>query len=941
MNYSFPDHLQAVYSQVHSWLEGMEDTHDYRFGSVQLDYQNIRQVATLFHKYFPAHYFKVAATLKEVIGHECMTKWVKGDGRICIVDVGCGSGAATCAAIEAFRLVATTGERAVPVHLHLIGIDPEQAAMVVYRAMLDRIKKQPDFPQQLTVTHEFLCDKMPNCSRSLLRMLQKRAQIWDLPALPHTVILQVNTVRAYEEQGVLDQVPNALRTLFDKTPIDRLYAVSIGTSGYQQQIQHLDSLMRNEFTGHFIAASRVFERSCTYSNPDDSFYRNEGKQTWKTTFNIASCSYISGNWQNDQPWQEVISLENLQLAWARTRNALLRESLVDEVEIRLSDQDVKGFLDRLKSRLEVYASDLFQPRDFVNYEFPKSALSTRPKSLTRFEEEILSTAIIQVAGDEYADGRRLYAHRLNRVEDGKSEYLYAYFGHGYQQWIEDARKAARSEVKGMVLWTDIQSYYTKIHQERLVSTLLAEMRCESDRIRWLLKALLVKRLDPDSHRIGYGLSQGGVGSGYYANVYLAAIDDYFVGDNPFGAHYFRYADDIIVIIPDEDDVAEVRDRLDKFLSALDLCRNEEKTECFKCSEFDDRVMSSWTPDLDQLSTQLNALMKPLWTAASQYHSSMQPASVLYSFLEWYRLALRELRVFVPIPMLRRKMVHERKGAGISYSLVMPDFSGLHIDKGAWASQFADSNTEWLSRLDELRSVLERMVSKILKAKGEGFDDLDRAESTRVRFAIGRLCQVGMSEDMANAITSILKCAPHWLREPSFVLDSLAIQGFEDCIFWLYHCYSCSGSEQSYLRTMTLRSMRYCRSANRSLLLDLVVDQSEAIEVRLLASESLLFLRIDSIGYTHWAQINNALSNEELTPRLRKNLILLLKLVGDRDPQTFEPRPDDVPILFDAYDVREEGRLFDLAEPMELLEYIGISDPDDAYEYGELMDTASH
>ena len=198
--------------------------------------------------------------------------------------------------------------------------------------------------------------------------------------------------------------------------------------------------------------------------------------------------------------------------------ALLRDSLADEAEIRLFDHNVPRFIGRLQRRLAVYAEDLFRPKE-LHYELPKNAESFRPKN-PRFEEEILSVALIQVAGDDFLRYRNIYASRLNHVRGRKSEFLYQYFGFGYEEWISEARRAAESTPDGVVIRTDLSSYYTRISQTELAETLRAEMRVESERVNWLLGKVFQKHLDPKYHKTGYGLPQGGVGSGYYANLYL-------------------------------------------------------------------------------------------------------------------------------------------------------------------------------------------------------------------------------------------------------------------------------------------------------------------------------------------------------------------------------------------------------------------------------------
>ena len=47
------------------------------------------------------------------------------------------------------------------------------------------------------------------------------------------------------------------------------------------------------------------------------------------------------------------------------------------------------------------------------------------------------------------------------------------------------------------------------------------------------------------------------------------------------------------------------------------------------------------------------------------------------------------------------------------------------------------------------------------------------------------------------------------------------------------------------------------------------------------------------------------------------------------------------ILFRAFEENDVDNVSLRAEPVELSDFVGIHDPDDAYEYGELMTHASH
>ncbi|MDJ0516268.1 MAG: reverse transcriptase domain-containing protein [Trichodesmium sp. MO_231.B1] len=164
---------------------------------------------------------------------------------------------------------------------------------------------------------------------------------------------------------------------------------------------------------------------------------------------------------------------------------------------------------------------------------------------------------------------------------------------------------------GVIICVDIESFYTKIIQARLIE-LTAEELTESKRIRWLLKLLLSKNLD--EHEIGYGITQGNIGSGFYANLYLKPIDARFgtqAKDNDWGVKLIRYVDDLILIIPEKDDVEEVLEVMKEELEKLELKLNESKTE--RSDNVSDFIATLEDNKLlDELDDKSNEIVNPLW-----------------------------------------------------------------------------------------------------------------------------------------------------------------------------------------------------------------------------------------------------------------------------------------------------------------------------------------
>ena len=745
--------MQATYCDIHRWLDGRDDATGFRIAPTNKDAQDIRGVGKLFHIYFPTHYFKVASSLREVITYDVLKTWIEDSGRICVVDVGCGTGAASSAFIEAIVKIIAESDIVSSVNLHLIGVDPNRIALEFYRAILNRISRSSTIPSQLKISHEIICEKILDGALELQAKLQKLRNEWNQPYIPETLLLQVNVIRPLANQ--ISDVAKAYHQVFTSTPMDRIHSFTIGTRGWENQIKNMQYFLKEHFSRHVVYPHRM-NAETHFLNPECSYYRNKGRTASQSNYHVTYSSIQSESWHGDGTWQKIISPENVEQAWARARTALLRESLVDEAEIRIFDQNVTKFIGRLQRRLIAYAEDIFHPQDHMTYELPKNETSFRPKSLSRFEEEILSVAIIQAAGDKYAKVRSIYAFRLNQVEDSKSEFLYKFWGEGFEEYVSDALKAAQSVGDGIVIQTDLSSYYTRISQEKLIETMFSEMLTESKRVEWLLKKILRKELHSEYHEIGYGLAQGGVGSGYYANVYLADLDDFFLQENPLGVSYHRYADDMTIVVPNVESKNDVLAKLDELLTDLELQRSDEKTNQVPCSDYEN---NGFSPALDKLNLQLNISLKVLWVAAVCYYKDRVECSEnLYSFLKDYQQRLRALEMVVPISMLRRKLMKYLNLHPDQYRLQikidLPEF-GEPNQAQDWAYSFSALNPEWIRQIDSLRDQFEQIVKDILHIGRDNYNKISREDGTRLRFSISRLCRVGMSEYAVKLIAELL------------------------------------------------------------------------------------------------------------------------------------------------------------------------------------------
>ncbi len=142
--YKFHTVISSAYSDVHKWLQ--EADRREANGYKQIDWQQARHMlkdetllsaAAQFNVFFPAHFFKVAQTIKNVISYETLVGWLSNNPRLCIIDVGCGAGTATVAVIDAILKLKDMGLiPSAPIELYALGIDLNPYAIGLYNQMM-------------------------------------------------------------------------------------------------------------------------------------------------------------------------------------------------------------------------------------------------------------------------------------------------------------------------------------------------------------------------------------------------------------------------------------------------------------------------------------------------------------------------------------------------------------------------------------------------------------------------------------------------------------------------------------------------------------------------------------------------------------------------------------------------------------------------------------
>lgn len=103
--YQMHEVTQAVYDYTHQWLDELPQANGYRdlryisSSGKALDRENWVYSAFNFHIYFATHFFKARHVFNSnsTVGTDRLIAWLRHNPYLCLVDIGCGDGAASLA----------------------------------------------------------------------------------------------------------------------------------------------------------------------------------------------------------------------------------------------------------------------------------------------------------------------------------------------------------------------------------------------------------------------------------------------------------------------------------------------------------------------------------------------------------------------------------------------------------------------------------------------------------------------------------------------------------------------------------------------------------------------------------------------------------------------------------------------------------------------------
>lgn len=255
-------------------------------------------------------------------------------------------------------------------------------------------------------------------------------------------------------------------------------------------------------------------------------------------------------------FEKVISLDNLRLADSKARKGKLRS-----YGVQLHDKNKEANLLALHEQLKNGAFKTSKYHIFTIHE-PKERLIYQ---LPYYPDRILHHAIMNILEPIWVSVfcKNTYSCIKNR---------------GIHKCAKDVKLALKQDPDGTryCLKIDIKKFYPSINHKVLKS--VVRRKIKDNRLLSLLDEIIdsVNNTDKKCDTItknrgnsGKGVPIGNYLSQYFANLVLAYFD-HWLKENKRVKYYWRYADDIVILAPNKDDLHELLHEIRAYLHGLKL-----------------------------------------------------------------------------------------------------------------------------------------------------------------------------------------------------------------------------------------------------------------------------------------------------------------------------------------------------------------------------------
>ena len=882
----FPPLLRQTYSETMERFQVNPLTSDFDQINTNEGFEDptLRGAAHRMYWWFPTHFFKFQDALLrwEQKCRESNQAMLLDRPKVVFIDLGCGAGAASAAllaTLEQYQTFCRARNRRVdPIRVRIIALDPVQSELDIFREFIgtyaSRIEQHKVFVSLSTICQRFpegtlqileevsrlrghaLIVGMSNLIAWIWNEWDRRWQAKDLAAIEKLQPVEIDALQQVATQANFD----CFHVIGIATKTRKLPFLWEKLSAFAAKLIEIFRLSRRPHERHWREHAKVL-----FENPEGSRWARQ-KPQGKSDYFVENLVNVSPGYIQDNRLQEALSMKSLEAAWAKVRSYMRYESLVDWIEIKLFEDDLQTNLLRLRVACLERDYDCLNVEYDLPYPFPKDEQRTRPRSLARFEDQIIATAVgISFAKELKGSCSQVsYSHRLAPFG---SEFLYQYWFELYRKYTSDVLKRLDDS---SVCATDIKSYYVNIPQAKLLD-IVCEQLYASGRCHELVAATIGRDCHAP-HQAGYGLLQGHALSGLLANVMLQPADDRLLNHCGMRGRYSRFTDDITVTgsTDPSTDERQIRTELTNLDRALEL--NAGKTEHFSQRDYKRKLQGF--KELETVGVRFRALLLPLFATNRTYRQEFNRSG--WTFVYEYQRLLKGIGVDFSPEWLYRKLDEfdqlwrQVKAFRRKWRINWPDLSLASSASGRlqWEQEFERRNATWVDEKQALKNELSSMLKNAGRALIDGRlkDESLIRRKRLVKFALYRLSIFGV-EGAVHEITRLAVSQP-WNIPAGLACQALARVQQEDALVAI-----CDESESSYVRAVALKALGRIRTGRSVSLLASILDHdAEQIE-KLAATEALLdanlWQGIDLDRMRGW------LGQEAGSPYIQKNIVLIL------------------------------------------------------------------
>ncbi len=573
--YRFPNRVQKGYREIIKWMK--TEPHMSGFNTVNekpdLTDDSPYGVARQFFWYFQTHNTKAYHSLL-AFSDACLKygeiSWLDKP-TLSVLDIGAGTGAATVALLELlcsyYEYRWENGYVVYPRIINIATIEPSKNALGVLKRFVDSLEPELKSYQIqvkiLPIVEEF---PHPACI-DLIKQKWRLEKPHTLLAVSSNVILwtqgtfnRITALLKYigiEKRANLGEAEaKAFQDLLTHYKFKQISLLDIATRQIKKQsLSALLSKKIKDFIERFTSGKdkesinwwkEETETTVSFFNaPETAFGQKYGEIKVEPTYFYSLRGTGDSLTAPDLPWQNTINNENIELAWVRSRYYMLRDDLVDEIEIHLADFFWQSYIERLHNYLVFDLHNVLNIGECLSYAGPKNLNDNRPRYMLRMGEQIASSALSQANPDAFAPiSKYVFGNRLNKE---RNEFFYEPWFKHFDDYTKSVNKISEAD---HVIWKlDIKSFYTNISQSKLYRILCHDIEVQNhSQLRSIINKLIIRNLCRPYHEDSLGLPQSGITAGLWANSYLQELDRVmFNEENSAIVHFYRYADDMTLL----------------------------------------------------------------------------------------------------------------------------------------------------------------------------------------------------------------------------------------------------------------------------------------------------------------------------------------------------------------------------------------------------------